>query len=99
MTRRAAGRYAPSARLSATVICANTRRPSGTIATPEVQTRCAGSRATSVPPTRISPAVRGCSPAIALTSVDLPAPFGPTTATVSPGPTVSSTDHSAWASP
>ena len=70
-----------------------------TIATPDAQTRCAASRDRSVPATRISPAVDGCSPAIAFTKVDLPAPFGPTTATVSPGPTVRSTDHSACASP
>ena len=57
---------------------ANTRRPSGTVATPCSQTAWAGSAVTSTPPTTIPPRRARWMPAIALTSVVLPAPLGPT---------------------
>jgi hypothetical protein len=45
-----------------------------------------GGRARDVlPPRRTRPPLTGTRPATALTSVDLPAPFGPSTATISPG--------------
>jgi hypothetical protein len=37
-----------------------------------------------VPRTRIAPECVGTRPAMALISVDLPAPFGPSTVTISP---------------
>src|SRR4051812_11709220 len=80
-------------------MCANTRRPSGTIATPHEQTRWVATPQTSVPPTAIRPRVRVWSRAMALTRVDFPAPLGPMTQTVSPAPTSRSTSHSTRASP
>ena len=41
-------------------------------------------RSTSAPSIRISPLVGGCTPAMILISVDLPAPLSPTSATISP---------------
>src|ERR1051325_7395282 len=43
------------------------------------------------PSTETLPAALGCSPSSTFTRVDLPTPFGPRTATNSPGPTVRST--------
>ena len=53
----------------------------------------------AVPSNRISPRVTSTSPEMALISVDLPAPLGPTTATSSPGRTSSDTSQSATTSP
>ena len=55
------------------------RRPSGTIATPWSQTSWPGGRIRSTPSSTIAPVRSRSSPASALTSVLLPAPFGPTT--------------------
>ena len=41
------------------------------------------------PLNQISPRVCGCAPASAFSSVDLPAPFSPSRAWISPAPTVS----------
>src|SRR5689334_6195160 len=54
---------------------------------------------TSRPSKRISPASGGWTPASALTSVDLPAPLSPTSATTSPGNTVKFAPRSARTRP
>ena len=51
--------------------------------------RCAGSRVISSSPRKTAPDRIGATPAIALIKVDLPAPLGPSTATISPAATVS----------
>ena len=53
--------------------------------------RCAGSRSIASPPRRIVPDRIGCTPEIARSSVVLPAPFDPTSATISPASTLSDT--------
>src|SRR2546422_11565534 len=87
------------ARFSRTVIAVNRRRPSGTIAMPAAQNRCAGIFARSRPSSTSDPAAMRFSPAMTLISVVLPAPFGPTTQTSSPAATSSDTSHSAVAAP
>ena len=77
----------------------NSRRPSGTSAIPWPQMRWGGTVARSSPSRRSSPARQRKSPATALMSVLLPAPFGPMTATTSPSPTSSVASHTAMASP
>jgi hypothetical protein len=51
---------------------------------PRSQKRCGASRVMSFPSTSRRPEATACRPAIALISVDFPAPFGPTTTTSSP---------------
>src|SRR2546422_9610250 len=75
------------------------RRPSGTSAMPWRQSAWAGTDARSLPSSRMVPALIGRRPAIALMSVVLPAPFGPTTVTRSRGRTLSDTSQTATASP
>ena len=65
----------------------NSRPPSGTITRRRVTTSCAASRSIGSPSKRIVPAVHGSSPEIVLSSVVLPAPFAPTTETISSAPT------------
>ena len=57
--------------------------------------RCGGTPSRSRPSSVTAPASSGCSPAIARSSVDLPPPLGPRTATVSPSSTARSTPASA----
>ena len=52
---------------------------------------CAGTAVMSAAPSGAVPEWIGTSPAIALTKVDLPAPFGPSTTTSSPARTAKST--------
>jgi hypothetical protein len=66
---------------------------------PRRQTRCDGTAARSAPSKRSDPLRARSRPAIVFTSVVLPAPFGPMTATISPGPTASEASHTAGASP
>src|SRR5436305_15332090 len=54
---------------------------------------------TSLPWKRTVPPSGGLIPAIALTSVDLPAPLSPTRPTTSPALTVKSTRSRAWTGP
>src|SRR5215207_5890115 len=54
---------------------------------------------TSLPSNEIVPPSAGWIPAIVFTSVDLPAPLSPTSATTSPGRTSKSTSLSAWTGP
>ena len=76
---------APARRLSATVIRANTRRPSGTWTTPAATTRCgvepverAAAEADGAAGGRAAAGRRGCGE-MARSSVDLPAPLPPRT--------------------
>ena len=75
-------------RFSPTVRPPNTSRPSGTCAIPSAMRRGARTRANDARPKRMSPLWKRTSPEIVLSSVDLPAPFAPTSATVSPSATV-----------
>src|SRR3989442_538912 len=75
------------------------RPPSGTSAMPWRERGGAGTDARSLPASRMVPALIGRRPAIALMSVVLPAPFGPTTVTRSRGRTLSDTSQTATASP
>src|SRR5438128_7633287 len=86
-------------RFSSTDIRANSRRPSGTSAMPWRHTRCGATAPRSSPAKRNSPERARCSPAIVLTSVLLPAPFGPMTETTSPASTSTVASHTAGASP
>ena len=56
-------------------------------AMPRWQRSAAGSLVTSSPSNQIEPCVGGSTPAIRLNSVDLPAPLGPISPTISPRPT------------
>ena len=56
-------------------------------------------KSTSSPRKRSVPASRRCTPATILTSVDLPAPFSPTSAWIEPGATRSVPDRSARTAP
>jgi hypothetical protein len=77
-------RYAPSSRLSSTDIVAKSARVSGTSAMPSMTRSSSDSRSTVAPSYATVP--RAGSAAIsALSSVDLPAPFGPITVITSPG--------------
>ena len=60
----------------------------GTKARPRRTMRWAGLRVISASPRRTTPRETGTRPAIAFISVDLPAPFGPSSTTISPRPTV-----------
>ena len=77
----------------------NRRRPSGTMAMPWSQNRLRASRVRSRPCMASDPPSRRLSPAIALISVVLPAPFGPTTHTSSPASMRSEMSQSAGAAP
>ena len=79
---------AASARLSATVMRWKTFSVCGTKARPRRTTWCAGSAVMSSPSISTRPENFGTSPATALISVDLPAPFGPRMATISPAATL-----------
>src|SRR5712691_6430102 len=63
------------------------RRPCGTRVTPRRATRWAGSPWTSPPSTRTEPRRGLMAPAMAISVDVLPAPFRPSSATASPGPT------------
>ena len=52
-----------------------------------------------VPRNVMRPARGVISPEMVFISVDLPAPFGPSTATISPSPTCMAACHSTWKSP
>jgi len=76
----------PRRRFSSTVSSAKSLRPSGTSATP-LRATASGLRPRSErPPSVISPRA-GTAPMIACSVVDLPAPFGPMSPTISPGGT------------
>ena len=72
-----------------------TCRPSGTWAMPKCARRAGGIASSDSPWNSMRPANAGTTPLIALNSVDLPAPFGPTTVTNFPSLTDSDTSNSA----
>ena len=78
---------------------ANTERPSGAWATPARANWYAGLPVRSMPSTRTVPDVGAISPDATRATVVLPAPFGPTRATASPGSIVSDTSNSARNAP
>ncbi len=73
----------PSFKFSSTVSDGKMWRPSGTSATPE-RAICSGAPRSGAPRSRISPRWTGTRPMIALSVVDLPAPLGPISPTISP---------------
>ena len=88
---RARGEYVATVRFSSTVSSGNNRRPSGTTATPAWRIR-SGRRPTSSRPSRTTEPPSGRStPPTASTRLDLPAPFGPSSAVTSPAGTSSVT--------
>src|SRR5262245_27940709 len=86
-------------RFSSTESDGNSRRPSGTSAMPRATTAWAGSFPIGSPSNRMASRRDAMTPAMHLSSVDLPAPLAPMTATTSPGGTRSETPNSAWKSP
>src|SRR4051794_15790289 len=98
MPSRSSRRYAPSWRFFSTLSSGKRRRPSGQWQTPSATTRWAGRGVRSATRRRIVPRL-GTAREIALRSVDLPAPFGPSTPRSSPGSTVRPTSPSARALP
>ena len=74
-------------------------RPSGTCAMPSRARACDGRPAMFSPRYSIRPPAGTTPPPMALSSVVLPAPFGPTMVTNSPSPTSRETSASAWSPP
>src|SRR5256885_4850191 len=103
MALRAALRKAPSIRFSTTVSLGNSRRPSGTSATPRSTIASAESlvRSCAVPSTvsDIRPRSGRTRPVTHFISVLLPLPLVPSSATVSPASTWSVTPRSALTAP
>ena len=89
----------PSRRFSATVSVAKICRPSGTSATPRRTIRSGASPTRLVAASTIEPPTGGTSPRIAVSVVDLPAPFGPIIATISPSLTSNEIECSAATRP
>jgi hypothetical protein len=83
-------RYSPISRFSSTLSEGNTFWVCGTYPTPRDTSSCAVRFVMGEPFSRIAPERTGISPNIVLISVDLPAPFGPITATTSPSARVRS---------
>src|SRR5262249_42607486 len=86
-------------RFSSTESEGNSRRPSGTSAMPRATTAWAGSSPIGSPSKTMASRRDAITPAMHLSSVDLPAPLAPMTAITSPGGTRSDTPNSAWKSP
>src|SRR2546421_8278871 len=103
MALRAALRKAPSVRFSATVSLGNSRRPSGTSATPRSTIASGDSlvRSCAVPSTvsDMRPRSGRTRPVTHFISVLLPLPLVPSSATVSPASTWSVTPRSALTAP
>src|SRR5919198_3196935 len=96
---RARGLCAPKSKLSSTLRYGNTRRRSSTWAIPSTTVWCGG-RPSMRRSRKVIRPVRGVSnPEIVFISVDLPAPFGPRTHTISPGSTRRAAPHNTWKSP
>ena len=90
---------APISRFSSTVMRPNRRRPSGDWATPAL-TICVAERRVRSSPSNWMVPLRGRSrPEIVFSVVDLPAPFAPSSVTISPSPTASDTPLRAWIAP
>ena len=103
MSRRAALRKAPSIRFSSTVSFGNSRRPSGTSATPRLTISSVDSLVRSCAvPSIVSDMLPRCGRTMPMThfiSVLLPLPLVPSSATVSPASTWSETPCSALTAP
>ena len=82
---------APSIKFSATVITGTSWKCWCTIPTPREITPAVSPKTIGVPPILISPESGLISPKTALSRVDFPAPFSPSSATTSPALTVSET--------
>ena len=76
--------YAPISRFSSTVICANTRRPSGHCARPSWTILLGAIVLIGVPINSIVPVFARSRPEIVFRTVLLPAPFAPISVTISP---------------
>jgi len=85
--------------LSATVSIGKIRRPSGTWAIPRATTSYAGRPVSGVPSNDSEPLRGAIMPEITRSSVVLPAPLGPTTATASRSATSRLTSHKAVKAP
>src|SRR5262249_48811646 len=97
--RLRARRYPPSSRLSLTLRLGKTQRPSGTWMSPRETIAAGFSCSIACPAKTIEPFVARSTPEIVRLSVDLPTPFDPSTATISPAPTIRSTPCRTWVSP
>ena len=91
--------WAPSSRLSSTLIEAKTPRPSGTRQMPARTLRSTGRPVMGAPLKRISPAVGGLMPSTVCSSVVLPAPLAPISTTISPRNTSRLASFSAFTCP
>ena len=90
---------APISRFSSTVMLKNTRRPSGTCASPMPTILCGAVVRMSCPSKVISPVLVRSRPEIVLSTVLLPAPLAPISVTISPGCTWKDTSLMAWMLP
>ena len=90
---------APISRFSVTVMRGKSRRPSGDCAMPRFTIWCAGTDVMSLPWNRIDPWRGRLRPLIERSVVDLPAPFAPSSVTISPSRTSSEIPLSAWIAP
>ncbi len=86
-------------RFSSTLICVKSRRPSGTWTIPCSITRYAGIWSMRTPSNSTLPLRGLISAETVLMIVDLPAPFAPTSTTISPGRTSKETSQSTCRSP
>jgi len=91
--------YAPMSRFSSTDMPGKMPRPSGAWHSPRRTRRSARSLVMSSPANLILPEATGRMPEIARMVVDLPAPFAPISATISPSSTVRLMPCSAWIRP
>jgi len=85
----------PTFRFSSIVNAPKTLRPSGTSENPRRAMSSGAAPAIPAPSIMMEPERGGTTPAMALSSVDLPAPFGPVTNRISPSSTVNVTPRSA----
>jgi hypothetical protein len=90
---------APISRFSVTLMRGKSLRPSGDCAMPRLTISCAGTVVMSRPWKRIDPWRGRLSPLIERSVVVLPAPFAPSSVTISPSRTTSDTPLSAWIDP
>ena len=90
---------APISRFSPTDISGNTRRASGTMASPASTRRAGLQRSTRRPSSSIAPRATGKVPMMVFIVVLLPDAFPPSRHTISPRRTSSSTSKSAWTGP
>src|SRR3989454_2896668 len=90
---------APSCRLSSTVMSGKRSRAWETWTIPRRNVRCGGWPAMSCPSRRMRPALGRMKPLIVFRAGDLPLPFAPSRATISPRRTARSTPRRTWMGP